>query len=363
MFYFFIIATETWERLTLDGCTPQPRSESVALLIPDMLLQENNCVSKRSPKRLRSGGSVDRQNLRGSASRPSAVTSSNMSILKEITKLSNLNLTRLSQTSKCSYSALSSSESISETSLCGEMVKSQSANVIAKSLTSPTGITPTALPRDPISVPNFASLTSTLTPVEVTKLVYLDDEEAPTEGKQDFYSLHQQLQPKKKPFPKSASVRFGNPLTTPEEISETSDYASMETMNRVCSEKIRKDGPFSFANPNYMGPDIKDIISQRDYSLLNSPHDSIMEEPHGASFDKSEMIELKPIPPKSLPLSLNNSYNNQLSKKGRAYSASRAENDKTSFSIFLIGGKERGQVTVFKRPLSIWKLQLNASVF
>lgn len=26
--------------------------------------------------------------------------------------------------------------------------------------------------------------------------------------------------------------------------------------------------------------------------------------------------------------------------------------------LFIVGGKEQGQVTVFKRPLSIWKLKL-----
>ncbi|XP_014272328.1 uncharacterized protein [Halyomorpha halys] len=366
----FHFATETWERLTLEGILPQPRSESVALMIPDLLLQDNSCVSKKSPKRTRSGGSVDRQNHRNN-SRPNTAATSNLSILKEISKISQLNLTRLSQSGKCSYSVLSSTESISETSLCGEMVKSQSANIIAKALTSPSCNTPTALPRDPISVPNFASLTSSLTPIEVTKLVYLDDEEAPTATKQDFLSLHQQLQPKKKGFPKSASVRFGNPLTTPEEISETSDYASIETMNRICSSynseknKKDKDGPYSFSNPNYMGPDIKDILTQREYSSLSSPPDSLLDDTFGRSSSKHEMIEMKPIPPKSLSLALN-PYNPQATptyKKGRAYSASRVDRDIASFSVFVIGGKERGQVTVFKRPLSVWKLQLTPSIF
>ncbi|KAK9502066.1 hypothetical protein O3M35_012669 [Rhynocoris fuscipes] len=382
----FHFATETWEKITLEGILPQPRSESVALTVPDLLLQNNSCVNKSSPKRFRGGGSVDRQG-RGrtsfsSSHRPSTntPTSSNLSILKEISKLSHLNLTRLGQSNKCNYSMLSSNESISETSLIGgsEMVKSQSHNIIAKSITSPTSsIPPCTLPRDPISVPNFSALTtSSLTPVEVTaKLVYLDDELAPTtntttpsstiNSRQDYLTMQQQLQNKRKSFPKSASVRFGNPLATPEEnYDETSDYASVETMNRIIDKK--KDGPYSFANPNYLGPDIKEIFSDNEYvQVLNSPPDSVLEDSLGRSSSRQELIELKPIPPKSLPLSLN-SYNSQMNvfkdKKGRAMSATRAERN-TSFCVFIIGGKERGQVTVFKRPISIWKLQLNSTVY
>ncbi|XP_014242265.1 uncharacterized protein LOC106662584 [Cimex lectularius] len=377
----FHFATETWEKLTLEGLIPQPRSESVALTVPELLLQGNNCISKCSPKRVRSGSSIERQvKTRSSLNhRPNTTpTASNLSILKEISKLSQINLTRLGQSGKCNYSVLSSTESISETSLVGEMVKSQSHHIIAKSLISPTTSVQPTLPRDPISVPNFSSLAScTLTPVEVTKLVYLDDEEAPSStAKQDFFSIHQQLQPKtRKGFPKSASVRFGNPLTTPEEnCDETSDYASIETMNRISSscnfektKKENKEGPYSFSNPNYMGPDIKEILSDNEYvKTLNSPPDSVLEDAQGRSNSRQEMIELKPIPPKSLPLALN-SYNSQMNistdRRVRASSATRTERETTKFCVFIIGGKERGQVTVFKRPISIWKLQLNPTVY
>lgn len=267
---------------------------------------------------------------------------------------------------------LSSSESISETSLGSEMVKSQSHHVIAKSLASP--VPQATLPRDPISVPNFTSLaTCTLTPVEVTKLVYLDGEEAPQTAKQDFFTIHQQFQPKiKRGIPKSASVRFGNPIATPEEnCDQTSDYASIETMNKIssCNEKNKKDkeGPYSFSNPNYMGPDIKDILNDKEYvKVLNSPPDSLLEDGLGRSSSTMEMIELKPIPPRSLALT-SNTYNSQMGackdKKGRAMSATRAEKDVSSFCVFIIGGKEKGQVTVFKRPLSIWKLTLSSAVY
>ncbi|CAA9999004.1 unnamed protein product [Nesidiocoris tenuis] len=385
----FDTATETWEKLWLDGIPPQPRSESVALTIPELLLQNNTCVSKSSPRKLRGGGSVDRQNGRPKSSMTSqrgpTPCSSNLSILKEISKFSQLNLTRMSQNNKCNYSMLSSSESISETSLGCEMVKSQSHHVIAKSLMSPMSVSnekTTTLSRDPISVPNFASLaSSTLTPVEVTKLVYLDDEEAPIKpSKPDFSSIHQQFQPKmKRGITKSASVRFGKNMVTPEESDQTSDYASIETMNKISSfndkNKKDKEGPYSFSNPNYMGPDIKDILREKEcVQILNSPPDSVLEDKLGRSTSTTEMIELKPIPPKSLALaSTRHHYNDDhddpstsssfRDKKGRALSASRAEKDVTAFCVFVVGGKERGQVTVFKRPLSMWKLQLCPSIY
>ncbi|KAL1138043.1 hypothetical protein AAG570_009738 [Ranatra chinensis] len=375
----FHFGTETWEKLTTENIQPQARSESVALTVPELLLQDNTTTNRPSPilRRYRGGGSVDRQNkLRwsgnydGNSRIPSCSTpnSSNLSFLKEISKLSQLNLTRIG-TSKCNYTALSSTESISDTSLC-EMVKSQSANIISRPLVSQSvSHTPTTvLPRDPISVPNFTALNNcTLTPVEVTKLVYLDDEETSVSVKSEEFSSHvPNHQTNKKHFPKSASVRFGNPHVTPEENSdETSDYASIETMNRIASNN--KDGPFSFSNPNYLGPDIHSILYTKEYiKVLNSPPDSVLEDALGRSNSRQEMIEMKPIPPRSLPLALN-SYNSQLNadrlKKCRASSASRADRDVASFCVFVIGGKERGQVTVFKRPLSVWKLQLGSTIY
>lgn len=273
------------------------------------------------------------------------------------------------------FSVLSSNESIGSDSSTGEMVKSQSVNLIARTLASPCVTTPhvtSVLPRDPVSVPNFTSLAScTLTPVEVTKLVYLDDEEAPIPGpRQDFSSIHQQFRPKNsKGLPKSASVRFGNPRITPEEPSdETSDYASIETMNRVT---YTKEGPYSFSNPNYMGPDIKEILKKEEYvKVLSSPPDSVLEDAFGRSNSRQEMLEMKPVPPKSLSI-VPHHYNHQVNEKRkknyrdnhRASSASRADKDPvTSFSVFVLGGKETGQVTVFKRPLSFWKLILTSEI-
>ncbi|XP_075237616.1 uncharacterized protein LOC142333905 [Lycorma delicatula] len=439
----FHFGTESWERLQTQGLKPQPRSESVALTVSELLLQDNsNRTSPPITRRYRGGGSVDRHNRASPADRkyyrwssggsctnydgctpsrkqPITPNSSNLSILKEISKLSQMNISRLGSNNKCNYSVLSSTESIASdsSSATNEMTKSQSVNVITanknvmtpSSCITPLTNAPSNLTRDPISVPNFTSISSscTLTPVEVTKLVYLDNEEAPIPGptkNQDFSSIHQQFQPinnvnssinnkSKKGFPKSASVRFGNPYVTPEEPSdETSDYASIETMNRLSSNysfdnsKLiiksltnNKDLPLSFSNPNYMGPDIQTILSRKDYvKVLNSPPDSLLEDALGRSNSRQDMVEMKPMPPRSL--SLNNSNNDNYYKtsncyndnmavekrklKNRASSASRADREPiTSLCIFLIGGKEHGQVTVFKRPLSVWKLILNTEIY
>lgn len=327
-------------------------------------MDRNNRISPADRKNHRwSGSSYD--GCTPSRKQPTTPTS-NLSILKEITKLSHMNLSRLGP-SKCSYSVLSSTESVASDTSSGEMVKSQSVNLLAKTLASPCPTT--LLPRDPVSVPNFSSLAScTLTPVEVTKLVYLDDEEAPIPGPrtQDFSRIHQQFKPKStKVFPKSASVRFGNPRTTPEELyEETSDYASIETMNRV---SYSKEGPYSFSNPNYLGVDIKEILKREDYvKVLNSPPDSVLEDGFGRSNSRQEILEMKPVPPKSLPI-VPNIYSQQLAsdkrKNYRTSSAGRAEKDPvTTFCVFLLGGKEHGQVTVFKRPLSVWKLVLTSEL-
>jgi len=82
--------------------------------------------------------------------------------------------------------------------------------------------------------------------------------------------------------------------------------------------------------------------------------------------------EIKRAPPKSLPLG---------SPSRRAVSASRAERQRAKVAavdatdartppygpaplyVFLVGGKEKGQVTVFARPVSLWKLQLAPHIF
>lgn len=267
--------------------------------------RENGVQSPIVVRRSRGGRSVDRQHSSGSGgsdrsehgvhqwpvhqsrpeSRASSSGGSNVNILKEISKLSQLNLYRLAHNK--TYSVLSSTDSVvsADASIQQQnMVKSQSANVIARSLISPavsnasppgckTSFPMCRMPRDPMSVPNFGVA---LTPVEATKLVYLEGEEAPSPRVEidcnDFGSVHMRFQPntahtsfnktinrRSYPMTSSASARFGNPYSTPEEPGEiTSGYVSIETVH----QSPNADGPISFSNPNYMVADIQNAISK-----------------------------------------------------------------------------------------------------
>lgn len=312
-----------------------------------------------------------------------------MNILKEISKLSQKNLPLLSH-SRCSYTALSSNDSVSNSDAdeippaMEELVpskRSQSTSLINKTAMSP--MTPSTnrdftksfqMKRDNSSVPNFNSL-SLLTPVEATKLVYLDGEEAPVMQIEDFSSIHQRFHPNntkmnRRSYPSSgsASVRFGNPITTPE---ETSDYASLETVSNQ-NEKLksqRTDSVKSFSNPNYMGPDVQSILSKKKEfnKALNSPADSLLEDRSRRPTSRPDYLEMKPMPPRSLSLAPSSTYSSKYDavkhrRNNRCASAGRYqekyEKQPVKVCVFLIGGKEQGQVTVFRRPLSVWKLIL-----
>ncbi|PNF19061.1 hypothetical protein B7P43_G11560 [Cryptotermes secundus] len=294
-------------------------------------------------------------------------------------------------------------------------------------------------------------------------------------------------------IPKSSSVRFrGGQLVTEleetlDETVSTSDYASIEAVNRIASASTysmcnksspvenqflsyqqneeygmgkyreknngkaktpNREGQFGFCNPNYLGPDIQTILasagqrkswhvttptsSENDSSvpqnkqnfqtyarLLNSPPDSVLEDASGRSisrqFYQEELMELQSLdssfsqppslattpggptpnrssfmeraPPQFLALGSPCSTNPmgvEKRKKSRASSASRAEKHMFGHSqehedekhvsyfgtqpsvplyMFVLGGKEQGQVTVFKRPVSVWKLQLASNIF
>lgn len=309
--------------------------EAVTLAVPETTTackngnRENGCAAQ-SPmtggRRSRSGRSADRLQNGGHAqqqwhpqqhqsrpeSRASSSAGSNVNILKEISKLSQLNLYRLAHNK--TYSVLSSTDSVASQADAAaqqrnhrqqqkkNMVKSQSANVIARSLISPVvqaqqsanasppgfygagaraSFPPCRIPRDPVSVPNFGAA---LTPVEATKLVYLEGEEAPcsprVEFDNDFGAVHMRFHPngpsshcsnnnnnnktlnrRSYPMTSSASARFGNPYSTPEEPGGdiTSGYVSIETVH----QSPGADGPLCFSNPNYMvQTDIQNAISK-----------------------------------------------------------------------------------------------------
>lgn len=303
--------TETWEKVHTTYPQPAATCEAVTLTVSSETTmvakssRENGVQSPLVARRSRSGRSVDRQQSGcgdrefGSQShgqwhqhqsrpesRASLVAGSNVNILKEISKLSQLNLYRLAHSK--AYSVLSSTDSVvspADRHQHQNMVKSQSANVIARSLISPvvsnasppgykSSFLPCRMPRDPVSVPNFGVA---LTPVEATKLVYLEGEEAPSprvEIDNDFGSVHMRFHPngpssssfnnktlnrRSYPMTSSASARFGNPYSTPEEPGEiTSGYVSIETMH----QSPAGDGPMCFSNPNYMVADIQNAISK-----------------------------------------------------------------------------------------------------
>ncbi|KAJ1527117.1 hypothetical protein ONE63_008652 [Megalurothrips usitatus] len=517
-------------------------------------------------------------------------TSSNLGFLKEISKLSQINLSRLAH-HKCNYSVLDADEgerTVDEdgdgdglgvpgprsappqtnghaASAASKLVKSQSANLLSRrprpNLSSIPRRRP--LPRDNASVPNFTTLASSLptpvlTPVEAARLVFLDSDEPeedeelsprgeyirpaspggpvgpgtpmgtpmtpmtpmgiPSSASRDFGQLHQQFtpkrrsesytshlghaaelqqrqlqeeqeqlrqlqqeaphqtQPKQRTIPKSASVRFQPHLeeVSDENVSSTSDYASIETMNRLSSASNYsvssrpspvdsaggkassrpnsgrktpiKEGPISFCNPNYVGPEARRQQQQREQReqarkswhggmltgspsasasaspppaaaspaaaaarLLNSPPDSLLEDPCGRSASQcfredQEEVEMQQMgsPPKRTPrappqsLALRNTahpacghhhhhnHNHAIrggNNKSRASSASRVErglavsavdepgevpaprHQPAAVYMFVVGGKEHGQVTVFRRPLSVWKLLLHHYAF
>lgn len=84
----------------MSGPKPQPRAESVALAVSELLIRgtgTDNPKPKLRNQRLRL--SSNRMSPNEAPARPS--------FLKEISKLSQINLSRLSHPTKCSYSVLS----------------------------------------------------------------------------------------------------------------------------------------------------------------------------------------------------------------------------------------------------------------
>ncbi|XP_016840016.1 tip elongation aberrant protein 1 isoform X1 [Nasonia vitripennis] len=485
----FHFGTETWERLSVTGPKPQPRAESVALAVSELLIRGNGVDNNPSSgtgsclrPRLRNNQRSNKCLSYGRVS-PCDPAPTRPSFLREISKLSQINLSRLSHPNKCSYSVLSGQDDNEQDSPqeansyypfqqvdvevvepATGMVKSRSANTLARRrqrMTDPqrtSMIEPllnSGMTREPVSVPNFRALTlptPVLTPVEAARLVFVDPDEdtddeeiqqrrkeppisqlieLPEEEKRDFASLHQACQPShgesysshlyeavqtpKTPctkLPNSASVRFAD-LEEGEE--STSDYASIEARSpgdpladddwprrgknyrasSTTSQSLR-EGQFGFCNPNYLGLEsgvtpttphtnsssaydsgLADTgTSSRYAKMLNSPPDSVLEDEPGRSASQTfaELLELQEMrpraPPKSLPLG---------SPSRRAVSASRAERQRAKLAasesterptpgpaplyVFLVGGKEKGQVTVFARPVSLWKLQLAPHIF
>lgn len=413
------LGTETWQQIRMDIICPQPVSESCAIAISELLLQEGSGKNKSSspmnlrklrptngttgPERCSPVDSRRRINAEFfSSSRssdysflPSAQgmmlpprrqattpNSCNLSFLKEISKLSQMNLSRLAQSSRCSYQMLDSNESIHNVDeMTNEDISQSDDSAYLRSSrfssTSSNGV-----------LREVSSLVNTpLTPSDAAKLVYLEDEEAPICG--DDYPTVQPTRVNasqnrnRRSYPLANSVRFANPLVTPEEpCSEiTSDYASCENIHKLLSsanrcsnnglDKVKvasKEAVISFTNPNYLTSVqqmvcMEEKIGRGDYVKLNSPADSLLEDSGCV-----EMTEFRRKPPRSLALSGDNFDSVcEKRKKYRACSAGRYDrHDRqavTSVCIFLVGGKEQCQITTFKKPISVWKLSLTKDVY
>lgn len=116
-----------------------------------------------------------------------------------------------------------------------------------------------------------------------------------------------------------------------------------------------------------------------DYVKLNSPPDSLLEDSDNG-FEMREMN--RPVPPKTLALNSSTAFNSSSSdvrssstKTARAASAGRASamgrggqvgngggehhQQLKEYAVYLLGGIERdGSVTVFKKPMTMWKLTM-----
>ncbi|KAJ8984996.1 hypothetical protein NQ317_016907 [Molorchus minor] len=498
----FSFGMETWEKIIITGVKPQPRAESTAFAVSELL----NCslttsLEYRAAKvRSRVCNSADRGHRHSSSFthnkiapcektyvfQPSQTNYNDgselaqqfaesdrpsRSFLQEIGKLSQLNLPRVSN--KCSYTVLTGSAGDSTESLLrqhaspqteieaidtdiatpsrGTMVKSKSAFVIKKKYhldVSPTqdgepketrkrvGFDNSAfkLPREPISVPNFSTLTlptPVLTPVEAAKLIATkkndilqerETEKEPEnimEGKEE--TVFQNFRPMRRGDSYTSHLGYAdNPLyqqminslqeKSEENVSSTSDYYSIETVNRLSSassysvktgtpqeenQKNRekdKTGPFGFCNPNYMGSDIKSVANEttdkknavrflaNEEIARNSDEEDILElQTFSGTIGKDTKVVYRHTsrvngPPRSLALEKHQTNARQTIERYRALSAGRAdrkvEHAKAEPAgqpgsdpylpvyIYVIGGKEQGQVTVFQRPISIWKLKM-----
>ncbi|XP_017772416.1 PREDICTED: uncharacterized protein LOC108559595 [Nicrophorus vespilloides] len=467
----FNFGNEMWEKVNILGIKPQPRAETIAFAVSELLLKDpsgvNTLDSRSNRTKVRTCNSADRGGRHSSYFPNNRITpceqtfvfepsnanytdgselengnkSNKGSFLQEISKLSQLNISR-----KCNYSVLTgcatesteslirnqktSPKEIEETELStptrGTMVKSKSAYVIKKKYSDAEGApqkrrvefdaTAIKIPREPISVPNFSLLTlptPVLTPVEATRLVFLDNDEdnldnyhydnefvtsnydietithvqpSPSPTKEE--TIMDSFKPLKRGESYSSHLAYAdNPLyqhminstsgkfsNYEENVSSTSDYCSIETVNRLSSasnysvktpqeEPKRKEASFGFCNPNYQGP--ADKKAQED--AKNANNDQLELQNFNGVITKNTRVFFRNTnrstrPPKQLSLAKKES-------KSRAVSAGRVERKKIQqeaktiepfvpLYVFIIGGKEHGQVTLFQRPLSIWKLKL-----
>ncbi|XP_045518420.1 rab9 effector protein with kelch motifs-like [Pieris brassicae] len=295
----FHFATETWERILQSVKWPSARVDSRALLISG------------APQRAHSAPAAPVK------PRPEPPAG----FLREISKLSSFHIRRAA---RCSYSVLGdqdSTESLIRES--ASLSKSRSAYIIDERQPADGGESPKEgtvpercrnVSREPISVPDFADMvlpTSVLSPIEATKLVYLDSEEE--EEMKSKIGME-----KTTIISKSASVKFTKiPVTEKTEDEgdlSTSDYASAEIVNRPNRASL------GFSNPHYLGPDVRTLGTAMT--------------PDSGTGD----IELQDM------------------SERRSRTVPR--NGETQLYMLLVGGKEPPHVALLQSPLSMWTYRL-----
>lgn len=336
----------------MSGVKPQPRSESVAIAISELQLQGDPCPTpshhgQRGRGRARHSSylpnnkvspcektyvfKASNQNyVDGSPAQPeepktiSSPPNAGGSFLKEITKLSQINISRLGH-NKCSYSVLISNTDSTESLLHQQqtvvqqeedwvepttnkhsMVKSQSAHVINRRKVIMSGLISPVIPeigsftntkshgsrqqssinewrrkemtREPISVPNFSDLTlltPVLTPVEAARLVYLDSEEEEGYNNDVFEPTvddHDIVQVLPAPTPCDFAIvhkKFQPQVRDDSYSSHLSSYAESHTYENVpkCSV-IPKSTSVRFQNYPDLEEASDENISTSDYASI-----------------------------------------------------------------------------------------------
>ena len=197
-----------------------------------------------------------------------------------------------------------------------------------------------------------------------------------------------------------------------DEFSSLSGYESIETVN----DEDDAESTMSFANPHYLGPDVQAILDRkktarnnvllRDEShqsfanALNSPTDSLFSDyqdfharlnqdfvemnsfagqnmkaptqrPKSMAFPSPDteksfvngvpMREVKPEgqgQKKVRPVSAEICRDNRVSPMMMGEVQNGGDANQLMLLMYIIGGREIGQVTVFKRPISVWRLDL-----
>lgn len=302
---------------------PASRVDSCALLVPGGV------------RALRAGGERGEDAGRGgTTARPAAQPG----LLREISKLSSFHIRRAA---RCSYSVLAAERDSTESLVRHDTAlgKSHSAYVIDERQPGDGGESPREaddaepygdIAREPISVPDFADMvlpTPVLSPVEATKLVYLDSEEEEemrrqaTPARRRATGAGEDGGARAIVMPKSASVRFTRDavtVTTEEDEGElsTSDYASAERVNRLSGASS-----LGFSNPHYMGPDVRALGAALTPDSGVAPADIELRD-----------MRARPRPPP------------------RAADA--------ALHVLLVGGKEPPHVALLQSPLSMWSYRL-----